>query len=220
MGGEWEFSTSEEDDFPREEAAVDEQPYDLSFAYKIKWEHPDEDLKEAVKVLLCAQSGGEGVPAEAEAGVAHGLGAEEAQRIRWLLVSNPNTPPPVLDYLVNEASPALLERIAEHPRTRPATLARLAFDLNQDVRAAVAENFNCPAETLRMLAQDEHPDVRYRVAESYHVPAEVLAELAEDENPYVSYRARQTLARLQMPPAVEPSFAAEWNWPRDRKRGS
>jgi hypothetical protein len=220
MGGEWQFSTSEEDDFAREEAAVDEQPYDLSFAYKIKWEHPDEDLKEAVKVLLCAPSGEGHAPAEAEAVAPEALSAEEAQRIRCLLVSNPNTPPPVLDYLVNEGSPALLERIAEHPRTRPATLARLAFDLNQDVRAAVAENFNCPAETLRMLAQDEHPDVRYRVAESYHVPFEVLQELAEDENPYVSYRARQTLARLLMPPAVETGFGSDWTLPRDRKLGS
>lgn len=219
MGPQWEFSTSDEDDFARAEIAVDEQSYDLSFAYKIKWQHPDEDLKEAVKVLLCASLGQAHVRPEPEAGASAALSAEEAQRIRCLLVSNPNTPPPVLDYLVNQGSPALLGRIAEHPRTRPATLARLAFDLNQDVRASVAENFNCPTETLKMLAYDEHPDVRYRLAESYHVPLEILKELAEDENPYVSYRARQTLTRL-LTPAVEPSFASDGPQPRDCKRGS
>ncbi|HJY80787.1 MAG TPA: hypothetical protein VKK81_06850, partial [Candidatus Binatia bacterium] len=113
------MSESEQRELERDElndSERDEQDYDLSFAYRIQWEHPAEDLKEAVKVLLCARS----APAETPAADGHddAMGVEERNRIRWLLVSNPNTPPPVLDSLVGEGPRALLERIAEHPRTR------------------------------------------------------------------------------------------------------
>jgi len=193
----------------------DEQNYDLSFAYKIQWEHPEEDLKEAVKMLLCARSSPPEPAASDEQ--AEVMDDEEKARIRWLLVSNPNTPPPVLDSLVSDGSCLLLERIAEHPRTRAATLARLAFDLNPEVRSAVAENLNTPMETLLMLVQDEHPDVRFTLAESYHVPTDILIMLCEDDNPYVCHRAQRTLNRIQMKEAFVGNFRADWSGRRERK---
>src|SRR4030095_4919134 len=196
MGVDWEASISEQNELERDEPESDEQAYDLSFAYRIQWEHPAEDLKEAVKMLLCARSSPVETPESGEHEEV--MGAEEKARIRWLLVSNPNTPPPVLDSLVGDGSRVLLERIAEHPRTRASTLARLAFDLNPEVRSAVAGNVNTPMETLMMLARDEHPDVRFTLAESYHVPVEILSMLCDDENPYVCYRAPRTLNEIQI----------------------
>jgi hypothetical protein len=137
-------------------------------------------------------------------GRAQGASAEEttvpdgeALQIRWLIVVNPNTPPAVLDSLVNTSCPQLLERIAEHPKTNSVTLARLAFDPDPEVRAAVAENGNTPLEVVWMLVRDESPDVRFRLAESYHLSPDVLQTLAEDDNPFVAARARNTLRRIE-----------------------
>ena len=218
MSVDWEASISESEQCQRDElidSESDDQAYDLSFAYRIQWEHPAEDLKEAVKVLLCARSS----PAETPATDEHedAMGEEERSRIRWLLVSNPNTPPPVLDSLVGDGSLVLLERIAEHPRTRATTLARLAFDLNPEVRCAVAENLNTPIETLLMLVNDEHPDVRFTLAEGYHVSTEILSMLCEDENPYVCYRAQRTLSRIHMKEAFVANFRTDWSGRRERR---
>ena len=218
MAVDWEASISEQNELERDEPESDEQAYDLSFAYRIQWEHPAEDLKEAIKMLLCARSSPVETPAAAEPEEV--MSVEEKGRIRWLLVSNPNTPPPVLDSLVGDGSCLLLERIAGHPRTRAATLARLAFDLNPEVRSAVAENVNTPMETLMMLARDEHPDVRFTLAESYHVPVEILSMLCDDENPYVCYRAQRTRNRIQMKEAVVGNFRADWSGRRERKERS
>ncbi len=122
--------------------------------------------------------------------------ALEAAKIRWLLAINPNTPPPVLEHLTREATPSLLERIAENPRTHATTLARLATYADAQVRAAVAENMNTTIKTIWKLVRDENPDVRYRLAESYNVPIAVLKVLAEDENPYVAHRAQMTALRI------------------------
>lgn len=217
MGVDWEVSISQQNELEREEQESDEQAYDLSFAYRIQWEHPEEDLKQAVKMLLCARSQ---PPTPPPVAPEEAMSLAETAKIRWLLVSNPNTPPPVLDSLVGDCPCVLLERIAEHPRTRPATLSRLAFEPDPDVRAAVAENVHTPMETLQMLARDEHPDVRFRLAESYHVPMEILIELSDDDNPYVCHRAQRTLNRIQMREALVGHFHSAWSGSREsRGRG-
>ncbi len=180
------------------------EQFDLSFAYSFKWDRPEHQIREALKVLLCNKEGEEIPEMEKEAALAKqekrdlakAHVALEAARIRWLLAINPNTPPPVLDHLSREAPPSLLERIAEHPRSHSTTLSRLANHENPQVRAAVAENINASLKTIWKLVRDPSPDVRLRLAESYTVPLATLRVLAEDENPYVANRAQLTMLRL------------------------
>lgn len=169
--------------------------YDLSFAYRFRWDYPETQIREALQVLLCNEIDvrAEKRPVEKES--KRGIEAEAA-RIRWLLAINPNTPPPVLEHLSNDVSTSLLERIAENPRTHATTLAKLSNHTEAQVRAAVAENMNISIKTAWKLARDESPDVRIRLAESYHVPVAVLRILATDENPYVQSRAYKTLYRM------------------------
>lgn len=154
--------------------------WDSSFDYYFRSDCPDQHVRTALKQLLAHRTGDES-ESKAEPTI------DDLNRVRWLIATNPNTPPPVLDHLVRRGDPALLERIAENPRTRPTTLANLAFHPSPEVRVAVAENSNTPIESIEMLAADESADVRYRLAESPEVPEEILQVLAEDENPYVAY---------------------------------
>lgn len=187
------------------------EEYDLSFAYAFNWDRPKEQIREALKVLLCNKDEDNGnsqkdrvevmtktkeTQEELRKRAIKENAALEAARIRWLLAINPNTPPPVLDHLTRNAPSPLLERIGEHPRTHSTTLARLAAHSDSQVRASVAENMNASMKTIWNLVRDPSPDVRLRLAESYTVPIAVLRVLAEDENPYVSHRAQATLLRL------------------------
>jgi len=187
------------------------EQYDLSFAYSFNWERPEEQIREALKVLLCnrEENSGNTEPQRAEVMIKtketeqdlkrqaiKKSAALEAARIRWLLAINPNTPPPVLDHLTRNAPSQLLERIGEHPRAHSTTLARLAVHSDCQVRASVAENMNASMKTIWNLVRDPSPDVRLRLAESYTVPIAILRVLADDENPYVSARAQTTLLRL------------------------
>ncbi len=174
------------------------EQYDLSFAYSFHWEK-EEHIREALKVLLCNKDSGETTvrtKSTQERAAERENAALEAARIRWLLAINPNTPPPVLDHLTNNAPSTLLERIAEHPRAHSVTLSRLANHEDSQVRAAVAENMNTSMKTIWKLVRDPSADVRLRLAESYTVPIAVLKVLLEDENPYVADRAQKTLLRL------------------------
>lgn len=187
------------------------EQYDLSFAYSFNWDKPEEQIREALKVLLCnrEENSGNTEPQRAEVmtktketeqdlkrQAIKESAALEAARIRWLLAINPNTPPPVLDHLTRNAPSQLLERIGEHPRAHSTTLARLAVHSDCQVRAAVAENMNTSMKTIWNLVRDPSPDVRLRLAESYTVPIAILRVLADDENPYVASRAQKTLLRL------------------------
>ncbi len=193
------------------ETSSEPEQYDLSFAYSFNWERPEEQIREALKVLLCnkEENGGNTEPKRAEVmtktrnkeedlrkQAIKENAALEAARIRWLLAINPNTPPPVLDHLTRNAPTPLLERIGEHPRAHSTTLARLAVHSDSQVRASVAENLNASMKTIWNLVRDPSPDVRLRLAESYTVPIAILRVLAEDENPYVASRAQTTLLRL------------------------
>ncbi|MBI4533102.1 MAG: hypothetical protein HY711_04070 [Candidatus Melainabacteria bacterium] len=180
----------------------DSQSYDLSFAYKFKWECPDKDVHEAFKVLLCA-----GSSAQRGDSVGEALSQQELGRIQWLIAINPNTPPPVLDSLVHTGDPQLLERVAEHQRVSTSTLAKLARNTSPEVRAAVADNLNTSWETLKRLSCDEHPDVRFQLAENHRAPLEILRHLAQDENPYVAYRAQKTLHRLGSHELIQGQFS-------------
>jgi len=175
--------------------ARDGGEYDLSFAYRFRWDSPETQIREALKVLLCNEIDVQPVKRPVEKESKKSVEAEAA-RIRWLLAINPNTPPPVLEHLSNDASIRLLERIAENPRTHTTTLAKLANHDETQVRAAVAENMNISIKTAWKLARDESADVRVRLAESYHVPVAILRILATDENPYVQQRAYKTLYRM------------------------
>jgi hypothetical protein len=185
----------------------DEQ-YDVSFAYYFRWDCPDVHIKEALRNLLarCAAE-------EAEANSRHReVYEQELERVRWLIASNPNTPPPVLDHLIKRADASLRERIAENPRVSMNTLRKLAGDSDPEVRSAVAENLNTPADVLRLLAKDQNADVRYRLAESPNIAQDLLRELAEDENPYVAHRASKTLAKLTVQPLVSgPFYTLPWH---------
>ncbi|HEY9678964.1 MAG TPA: hypothetical protein V6C76_13225 [Drouetiella sp.] len=174
---------------------TEQQDYDLSFAYCFRWESPEENIREALKVLLFNAEKASTKSGEKESKKAV---QQEAARIRWLLAINPNTPPPVLEHLSRDQSPSLLERIAENPRTHVTTLARLSAHPHSQVRASVAENPTLSIKTIWRLAQDENPDVRHRLAESYTVPVAVLRVLCEDENPYVAYRAQITMQRIML----------------------
>ena len=206
MSGNHETTREEKHSFSKPEL------YDLSFAYSFNWERPEEQIKEALKVLLCASDNNGNSPVdraeimtniktketekEIKKRAIKESAALEAARIRWLLAINPNTPPPVLDHLTRNAPSQLLERIGEHPRAHSTTLARLATHSDSQVRAAVAENMNASMKTIWSLVKDPSPDVRLRLAESYTVPIAILRVLAEDENPYVADRAQKTLLRL------------------------
>jgi hypothetical protein len=176
--------------------ARDGGEYDLSFAYRFRWDSPETQIREALKVLLCNEIDVQSVKRPVEQKESRKGVEAEAARIRWLLAINPNTPPPVLEHLSNDASVRLLERIAENPRTHTTTLAKLANHEEAQVRAAVAENMNISIKTAWKLARDESPDVRVRLAESYHVPVAILRILATDDNPYVQQRAYKTLYRM------------------------
>jgi hypothetical protein len=177
--------------------STEEQEYDLSFAYCFNWDFPEKHIREALKVLLFNSLAESQAKSEKSADKETKRAVqEEAQRIRWLLAINPNTPPPVLEHLARDQNPALLERIAENPRTHVTTLARLSAHNDPQVRASVAENPTLSIKTIWRLAKDENADVRHRLAESYTVPVAVLRVLSEDENPYVSYRAQVTMRRI------------------------
>lgn len=176
--------------------ARDGGEYDLSFAYRFRWDYPETQIREALKVLLCNEVDFQATKRLVEKSESKKSVEAEAARIRWLLAINPNTPPPVLEHLSNDSSTRLLERIAENPRTHTTTLAKLANHDDGQVRAAVAENMNISIKTAWKLARDENADVRVRLAESYHVPVAILRILATDENPYVQQRAYKTLLRM------------------------
>ncbi len=118
----------------------------------------------------------------------------------WALAVNPTTPGHVLDSLVEDAAPSMLERIAENPNATSALLTRLANHSCPAVRSAVAENANTPQQIVFDLAQDECLDVRYSIAENPHMPLVVLDMMAHDENPYVAHRADLTIHRVQFVP--------------------
>jgi hypothetical protein len=185
---------------PQPNSAIDieSEQYDLSFAYRFKWDIPERQLKEALKVLLFNGLADSQAKPEVKAAEQERKNAvqEEAARIRWLLAINPNTPPPVLEHLAKDTHVPLLERIAENPRTHVTTLLKLSGHQEPQVRASCAENINLSMKTVWRLARDESPDVRLRLAESYTVPIAVLRVLSEDDNPYVAHRAHRTMRRL------------------------
>lgn len=138
----------------------------------------------------------------AERCFAHGHG--DAQWMRELIASNPNTPSAVLAALAKSDAATLLERIAEHPSTPASILIELADHPSGTVRAAVTENPNCPPELLWHLVRDEDADVRFRIAENPLLSEQLLVMLCYDVNPYVSMRAQRTLARARSASSPKP----------------
>jgi hypothetical protein len=160
------------------------ESHDLSYVYRIHWQNPESDLKEAFKVLLCSYEGYE-QPAEGSC--------------TWLMLAcNPETPPPVLDCMSRVGHSAVVECVAGNPATAPRTLTRLSAHPDARVRIATTDNPNLPNECLMALVNDECVDVRYAIAENHNLPVCIIQLLANDDyqNPYVAHRARQTLKRL------------------------
>lgn len=186
-----------------------ELDYDLSFAYNLRWDSPDQQLKEAFRVLLGTRHLDE-VSQDKDfdpMSASKIMGAEETFLVRWRIAVNPKSPPPVLDGLAWQDCPKLLERIAENPQTSKATLSRLARSRYPEVRAAVTENSTTSSEDIWLLAGDESPDVRFRLAENHNISIDVLESLIEDDNPYVSDRAYRTVCRLRPGTPVYGKFA-------------
>jgi hypothetical protein len=165
--------------------------HELSFAYAYQWSEPDQDLTVAMKILTCPALGSEtaSCPCAEE--------QSQSARITGALAANPQTPPMVLDHLVNCGVPFVLVRIAENPRSSAETLRKLAGNESVSVRTAVAENYDAPVDVHKKLAQDECVDVRFAVAENANLPPDILEVLIRDENPYVAHRAQTTLTRLE-----------------------
>jgi hypothetical protein len=205
MSTEWEnVQASDGNGF--DSLRTDEQ-FDVSFAYYFRWDCPDVHIKEALRNLLarCAAEEADVISGHRE------VYEKELEHVRWLIASNPNTPPQVLDHLTKRADASLRERIAENPRVSLNTLRKLAGDSDPEVRAAVAENLNSPTDVFSLLAKDENADVRYRLAENPNLAQDLLRELAEDENPYVAHRASKTLAKLTVqPPVSGPFYTLPW----------
>jgi hypothetical protein len=177
----------------------DQSRGDKSFIEMFEWKTYNHQA-EAEQILMAAKlHGAEGCPrrhlARAKSDV---LDEKEFNTVRMQIVSNPQTPPVVLDYLAPNASSDIQERIAEHPHVWARTLDLLACLGDDAVRAAVAENPNTNDLTLDMLSRDESADVRYRLAENPHLSPALVTKLRDDSNPYVAYRAQVTMARLEL----------------------
>jgi hypothetical protein len=80
-------------DSPQLNSAIDSEneQYDLSFAYRFKWDMPERQLTEALKVLLFNGLADSQPSTEVKAAEQQRKNAvqEEAARIRWLLAINP-----------------------------------------------------------------------------------------------------------------------------------
>lgn len=200
-----------------ESSVGESDEWSVSFSYYLNDGCPDKHIQTALMKLIEQR-----LEAIDEA---HESNEDICHYVRWLIAVNPNTPPAVLDALLDHSSAVILERIAENPQAQPATLARLAKHEEGAIRLAVAENPNTPLDILWMLAADGSPDVRFRLAESYHLPEEMLQFLADDENPYVANRACRTLSRIErskmqcqiheFPQTAESAF-----WLRMNKKGN
>lgn len=185
-------------DEPGVPTTFDRNDPDLSFISEITWDWNDDDMKDALKLIIWSLLIDKGEGEDAGGGLKRKLGMSEerAWAIRRRIANSPETPPVVLAHLATHMCAHLLEHIADNPRTDGATLAELAQHPSAEVRAAVAENRNTPQEVLQTLINDENPDVRYRIAECPHISEELLGCLAEDANPYVAFRAQRTRMRL------------------------
>jgi hypothetical protein len=182
---------------------------DTPFDYLMSWGWPDH-IETALRRLMwiwfveLAEQDGETTRSGPDDHTAY---------VKWLIAVHPESPPAVLDVLADEASPALLERIAENPATAPDTLARLASCQSPDVRIAVSRHPCTPPAVLAQLCTDEHPDVRYALAENPTMAGDVLRRLAWDDNPFVAARASQTTI------VQKPTFIHQGNFQK-RDRGT
>ena len=127
----------------------------------------------------------------------------QAMHVFWLIVINPTAPPAVLEVFSHSDSEAFVVRVAENKNTWATTLAKLATHKTSKVRQAVACNHNTPLEILADLAHDECVDVRYAVAENANRTHDILTELSNDDNCHVAARSQKTLARMNMPEAIQ-----------------
>lgn len=161
------------------------------FDYYLMWEWPDH-IERALRRMLWISL--------VEA--AEGIDSQHTNYVRWLIVTHPDSPAAVLDFLSNIDKEELLIRIAENPQAATPTLARLAQSPYDAVRIAVADNGNTPIHIVKSLTHDPSADVRYSMAENPALPATLLTDLSNDDNAYVATRARKTMARRN-PASVE-----------------
>lgn len=173
---------------------------DLTFLYDFVSECPHPHISESLKRLVAGWL-------EQPTNVPHlsreietrlGLTNEDILEVAWLLAINPHTPPSVLQDLCMEASPQLLERIAENRQSWPSTLASLSYQALAEIRIAAAGNPGTPLASIMIMVRDENPDVRFSMAEDANLPVDALNILAKDDNPYVKMRAETTLKRLDL----------------------
>lgn len=186
--------------------------HELSFAYSYQWSKPDRDLPAAMKILTCPALGSNTQFCQCA------KEQSRSSRISCALAANPQTPPMVLDHLVNCGIPFVLVRIAENPRSAAQTLRKLAGNESVSVRTALAENYDAPADVHRSLAHDECVDVRFAVAENANLPPDILEILARDDNPYIAHRAQTTLTRREEKTrkVSEAVYLEVWNFPSNR----
>ena len=97
--------------------------------------------------------------------------------IKGALASNPNTPPAILEELMNFAQ--LRCAIAHNPSTPKNVLEELAIDDDPCVRSFIARNKNTPADTLRALMLEpyvEKDDDKDKILAAFSSP-DALSEL-------------------------------------------
>ena len=86
--------------------------------------------------------------------------------VRWAGARNPNCPPEVMYYLIQEGW-QMRANVVRNPNCPPEILAKLKKDRVQTVRRGVAEHRATPLDVLRtMMIQDKSRSVRQAAAEN------------------------------------------------------
>ena len=135
---------------------------------------------------------------------------ETAEMIVAAVLSNPSTPPRMVDELCegsvadgdeHTGAVARAERSAE-------TLRRLARHDNEYVRAAVAGNPNTSDDTLRLLASEPTGVIAAPLASNPNCPPETLADLAAAHN-FNAYDLRRVAANRNCPSGTLAGFVTD-----------
>jgi hypothetical protein len=195
----------------QERIVLSDETIALAFSYHFTWGYPDY-MRDALR--LVSQAGGIcdvlGIDPNRDLTWRQlRLVFEEADstKVRYLIASNPQTSPAILNYLATDKETRVVRRVADNQNTHASTLARLAVHDDPGVRTCICENGNAPELVLLALARDPHLDVRYTLAENLNAPMSVIEMLTMDENPYISSRAQRTLNMLRPAEVLSPDFS-------------
>lgn len=98
------------------------------------------------------------------------------------LVSNPNCPVELLEYLSDDTSYHVRCEVAKSPNCPTHILMKLAKDKEYYVRKYVAKNPNCSIEILDILATDKDSDVLSAVVSNKNIKIEVASKIINENS--------------------------------------